>query len=127
MARIDPTSVMFNLNPSFRYQDEIQSLNSTLDLSATIPATPRVGEQADPNNNYPGMSVSNLFLKVECFDSPSDCCLRLITFMKIGKLISVESVNSLPIVNYGMVRRKWCRFFYFSTERLIIIPSNHDD
>ena len=62
MARIDPTSVMFNLNPSFRYQDEIQSLNSTLDLSATIPATPRVGEQADPNNNYPGMFVGFQFI-----------------------------------------------------------------
>ena len=62
MARIDPTSVMFNLNPSFRYQDEIQSLNSTLDLSATMPATPRVGEQADQNNNYPGMLVGFQFI-----------------------------------------------------------------
>ena len=46
-----------------RYQDEIQSLNSTLDLSATIPETPRVGEQADLNNNQSG-SLVYLLLKI---------------------------------------------------------------
>jgi len=44
---------------NYRYQDEIKSVEgSTIDLAATIPATPQVGEQAssngkDDNNNGP--------------------------------------------------------------------------
>ena len=31
---------------NYRYQDEIKSIGETLDLAATIPATPQVGDQA---------------------------------------------------------------------------------
>lgn len=60
---IQPPPTQFR---NYRYQDEIKSIGTTLDLSATIPETPQVGDQArinsnrDENNNQPGTQIMKL-------------------------------------------------------------------